>query len=458
MPAQQQIDREVFLARLRESGLCSAEQLAEIRELAAGTAQGRAVAKLLVERGILTRFQAELLLAGRTDGFVLGQYRILDEIGRGGMGRVFKAEHQTMHRIVALKVLANNLTKSERNRQLFQREVRAAARLIHPNIVTAYDANQSGDRHYLVMEFVDGPNLQELVFERGPLPVGQACDFIRQAALGLQCAANLGMVHRDIKPANLLLQRAGNQYVVKILDFGLARLHEPPTEVRQSAGQDSIPAAEQAVMGTPDYLSPEQAKNLHNVDIRSDLYSLGCTMYYLLTGQVPFSGGTSLEKLVRHASEQAPFVHLLRPEVPIEVSAIVARLMAKDPDQRFQTPMELVKALEPFSDPAGDLPTLAAPQAISESPWASLLDDDPQAAHSTLPPQQTALTPISTGVTPNRLAHILKPKTRRRSLVESLLRLVTPFHKKWWIVAAVAGALLLGFLLGALALIIALKK
>ena len=200
------------------------------------TPRGRVVARALVEQGLLTKFQAELLLAGSTSGFLLGQYRILDQLGRGGMGRVFKAEHQTMNRVVALKVLSPHLLKTPKAQQMFQREVRAAARLVHPNIVTAYDANQIDDRYFLVMEFVDGPNLDQLVRERGPLPVGQACDFIRQAADGLQYAHELGMVHRDIKPANLLVQRSAGQpptfdrACVKILDFGLARLQSRDAE------------------------------------------------------------------------------------------------------------------------------------------------------------------------------------------------------------------------------------
>ena len=264
--ATQHIDRDTFITRLRASGLLGEEELSRATELAVGDRRGKALARALVESGTLTRFQAEMVYRGRTSGFLLGQYRVLDQLGRGGMGRVFKAEHQTMDRIVALKVLAPELMKTERARKLFEREVRAAARLVHPNIVTAYDANQSGDRHYLVMEFVDGPNLQELVRERGPLPIGQACDFIRQAALGLQFAHSLGMVHRDIKPANLLVHRAPEHIcVVKVLDFGLARLHEPAADT--DAGHDSVPAIEAQVMGTPDYLSPEQARNLHKAQL-----------------------------------------------------------------------------------------------------------------------------------------------------------------------------------------------
>src|SRR5262245_796295 len=346
--ATQQISRETFLERLRASGLLSEEQLARAAELATKDDRGKTVARALIEQGLLTRFQAEMVYRGRTDGFTLGQYRILDRIGRGGMGRVFKAEHQTMNRVVALKVLAPDLMKTERARKLFEREVRAAAKLDHPNIVRAYDANQVGERHYLVMEFVDGPNLHELVKERGGLSVGQSCDFIRQAALGLQFAHELGMVHRDIKPANLLVHRGpGHHCVVKVLDFGLARLHEPPPDT--DVDQDSLPAVEQQVMGTPDYLSPEQSRNLHKVDIRSDLYSLGCTFYYLLTGDVPFPGGTTLEKLLRHGSEEAKPVHLVRPDVSPQVSGMVAKLMAKRPEDRYQTPAELAQALSPYA-------------------------------------------------------------------------------------------------------------
>src|SRR5713101_9320882 len=219
---------------------------------------------------------------------------------------------------------------------------------MHPNIVTAYDANQIGDRHYMVMEFVDGPNLEQLVREHGPLPVGQACDFVRQAANGLQFALENHMVHRDIKPANLLVQRAGgsardSQCVVKILDFGLARLHQRSPE--DEPGSNTILTKENTVMGTPDYVSPEQARDLHKVDIRSDLYSLGCTFYYLLTGQVPFPGGNTVDKLIRHNTDQAPPLEERRPDLPKNIAQIVRKLMAKIPADRFQTPDELMEAL-----------------------------------------------------------------------------------------------------------------
>jgi serine/threonine protein kinase len=343
------MDRKTFLAHLRQSQLIGVQELRALKPRLPRTDRGRVIARTLVEWGLLTKFQAELLLAGRTHGFILGQYRILDQLGQGGMGRVFKAVHQTMNRVVAVKVLAPQLVTTEKARRLFQREVRAAARLIHPNIVTAYDANQIGDRHFLVMEYVDGPNLEQLVRQHGPLPVDLACDLVRQVAAGLQYAHEMGMVHRDIKPANVLLQTGGEHrdslLVAKILDFGLARLHEGESESAASA----VVGRPNVVMGTPDFLSPEQARSLHQVDIRSDLYSLGCTFYYLLSGQVPFPGSTTLEKLIRHSTEDPIPLEELRPEILSSVAEIVRRLMAKRPEDRFQSPAVLAAALAPFA-------------------------------------------------------------------------------------------------------------
>ena len=253
------------------------------------------------------------------------------------MGRVFKAEHRTMGRVVALKVLAPDLLRTDRAQEMFLREVRAAAQLVHPNIVTAYDANEIDGRFFLVMEFVDGPNLEQLVRQQGPLPVGRACDYVRQIAHGLQCAHLLGMVHRDVKPANILVQRRGlngdEVGLVKISDFGLARLHNPNAADKFDDHPGTILTKDNTVMGTPDYLSPEQARNLHKTDIRSDLYSLGCTFYFLLTGQVLFPGGSTLDKLIRHGTEKPPSVRDARPEVPEEVAAVLARLLAKHPSE-----------------------------------------------------------------------------------------------------------------------------
>ncbi len=371
------IDRQTFLANVRQSGLLSDGQVAPVLDTLPDSAPGRAVARALVGAGLLTRFQAERLLAGRVHGFLLGQYRILDELGRGGMGRVYRAEHRTMGRIVALKVLAPNVLQSGRALELFRREVRAIAQVVHPNIVTAYDANEEKGRHYLVLEYVDGPNLDQLVRKEGPLPVGQACDYIRQAANGLQCAHNAGMVHRDIKPANILVQWRGpgdgTAGLVKVGDFGLARLQAPADD--DPAHPGTILMRQNTVLGTPDFLSPEQARCLHKTDIRSDLYSLGCTFYFLLTGSVPFPGGSILDKLIRHSAEAPVPLSDFRSDVPPAVAAIVTRLMAKDPADRYQTPAELAAALEPFAV-SGPTPWAPPPAPLPDTDSHPTLTDE----------------------------------------------------------------------------------
>ena len=343
------LDRDQFVGLVLVSGLIAPDELDTLLADLPPTDRAKLVARHLVEKNALTVFQAERLLAGRSDGFVIGSYRILDVIGRGGMGRVYKAVHRTMGRVVALKILNPQLMTTERVRKLFAREVKAAGKLRHPNIVTAFDANQTGDRAYLVMEYVEGRTLQQWVRDHGPLPPAQACDFARQTALGLSAAHQQGMVHRDIKPANLLATKNDSlavqaDHTVKILDFGLARLGHPG-----NADDDSIQVAAETVMGTPDYLSPEQARSLSQTDARSDIYSLGCTLYFMLTGRPPFPGGSSLEKMVRHTTEDASPVSALRPEVSAEVSAIVARMMAKKPEDRFQTCDDVAAALLPHA-------------------------------------------------------------------------------------------------------------
>jgi serine/threonine-protein kinase len=430
------IDRQTFLEHLRRSKLLSDQEISAVVKRLPDSDRGRVVARALVEWGLITKFQAELLLVGRTNGFTLGQYRILDQIGTGGMGRVFRARHLTMDRIVALKVLAPQLVKTERARQLFQREAQAAGRLVHPNIVTAYDANQVDGRHYLVMEYVDGPNLDQLVRECGPLPVGLACDVVRQVANGLQCAFEREMVHRDIKPSNILVQRPGGNHpaqpcVAKILDFGLARLQGAADK---PGGGHTILTRANTIMGTPDYVSPEQARDMHLVDIRSDLYSLGCTFYYLLTGRVPFPGGTSMEKLVRQSSEEPMPVEELRPDVPLAVAAIVRRLMAKEPGDRFATPADLAAALEPLSRPGpaadkatgGPTPLLGDTDGLSADPGDWIEDasggtsDEASAMDATLPPDLSP-TPLSALSLPSAVMSDGSPKGTQPRLMVTIL-------------------------------------
>jgi hypothetical protein len=283
------------------------------------------------------------------------RYRVLQLLGSGGMGAVYHAEHRRMERQVALKVLSAELTKRPALVERFQREVKAAAMLTHANIVTAYDADQAGDIHFLVMEFVAGLSLAQRVQQQGPLPVTEACHYVRQAALGLQHAYERGMVHRDIKPHNLMLTPGGQ---VKILDFGLARL------VRETAATDTAlePAghAECAaseltevgvLMGTADFIAPEQAADPRQADIRADIYSLGCTLYYLLAGHAPFPEGTALDKLRAHAERAPASLAQRRPDVPAGLARVVDRMMAKAPDLRYPTPAAVAEALLPFASP-----------------------------------------------------------------------------------------------------------
>lgn len=379
--ASAQTDRDTFLHNLRLSRLLGADEYRRAVDRHGKLATASDVAKGLIKDRLLTKFQAKMLLAGRASGFFLGPYRILDVLGRGGMGRVYKALHSPMNRTVALKVLVPNVVKTEKARALFQREVEAAAQLHHPNIVVAYDAGAVDGRHFLAMEYVEGPNLETLVRKHGPLPVGAACGLMVQAAAALQHAHTRGMVHRDIKPANLVLSEEPAASTplptLKVLDFGLARLGHASA----AAGGQTIVTTGNVVMGTPDFLSPEQSKDLHKVDGRTDLYSLGATLYYLLSGRVPFPGGSSLDKLLRHHAEEPAPLEDLRPEVPLAVIRIVRRLMAKKPDDRFQTAQQLIDALAPYVAPTWDAAPVATAAVPTERKPGIGLDDD-TAPHS----------------------------------------------------------------------------
>jgi uncharacterized protein (TIGR03067 family) len=273
------------------------------------------------------------------------RYEVLGLIGKGGMGDVYKARHRKMERTVALKVINRELVRKTEAVDRFHREVKAAAQLSHPNIVTSHDADQAGDFHFLVMEYVDGVDLSHIVKDRGALPVAEACDYIRQAAIGLQHAHERGMVHRDIKPHNLMVTQDGT---VKILDFGLASLAPEALPASGSIETRSELTAAGAIMGTPDFISPEQANDARQVDIRSDIYSLGATLYYLLSGQPPFAEGSVMHKLKSHAHAEPEPLESLRNDVPPELVAVVTKMTAKDPAERYLTPSEVADALESF--------------------------------------------------------------------------------------------------------------
>jgi serine/threonine protein kinase len=341
-----QLTLAAFVAFLRDKQLLTPTQGAELPQLQSQFPDVRGLARELVQRHWLTPYQANQLLQGNGADLVLGPYRFLERLGEGGMGQVFKARHVRMNRMVALKVIHKDFLGGHKAVERFTREARAAAQLSHPNIVLVHDADEVLDRHFLAMEHVEGMDLGKLVKQSGPLPVGQACEFARQATLGLQHTHERGIVHRDIKPSNLIVTPAasGAAPVVKILDFGLARF-ESETE---GANKTRLTKIGQ-IMGTVDFIAPEQADNPRKADIRADIYSLGCTLFYLLTGQIPFPGGDMITKIAARLGEQPPSPRAYRPDIPPALESVMAKMMARHPGQRYQTPAEVAAALEPFA-------------------------------------------------------------------------------------------------------------
>src|SRR5262245_23311290 len=348
-----------LIEMLSHGRLLEPAQLEELtRSLPSRSADPVALARELIQRGWLTPYQINQLFQGHASDLLLGHYLLLERLGEGGMGQVFKARETRLGRVVALKILRKERIVKPDIIRRFHQEIQAAARLSHPNIVHAYDAEQIGDAHVFAMEYVEGIDLARLVKQSGPLPVAQACEYVRQAAVALQHIHEHGMVHRDIKPANLM--HDNHERVIKILDMGLVRLLD------DDSGESSVTKLTRlgVVMGTVDYISPEQALNSQRADIRSDLYSLGCTFYYLLTGRVPFPADEPMAKLLAHSCEQAVPVEQLRPDPPPRVVDIVHKLMAKHPDARHQTPAELVLDLAALTPP---------PNTVSPPPFPSPL-------------------------------------------------------------------------------------
>ncbi len=334
-----------FVAVLKQYHLLEAEQLAQVDGLAKSFADAKSLAGELIKRSWLTAYQVNQIFQGKVQELLLENYVILERIGEGGMGAVFKARQTYLNRLVAIKVIRKERVQNQDAVRRFHREVRAAAALNHPNIVRAYDAGEAKGVHFMVMEYVEGNDLSKLVKEKGPLPFEVACAYIRQAALGLQHAHEKGMVHRDIKPSNLLLQKpppgqTGIGPVVKILDLGLARIEHGSTDEHFSTLTETG-----AVMGTPSFMAPEQALSSKRVDIRADIYSLGCTFYYLLTGKAPFHGETIMELLLKHREVEADtVVHL-----PAPLQAVLRKMLAKKPEDRYQTPGEVAADLTPYA-------------------------------------------------------------------------------------------------------------
>jgi serine/threonine protein kinase len=302
----------------------------------------------LVRKRWLTPFQAREVLQGRAGELTLGSYVLVDRLGEGGMAVVFRGRHRLLDRIDALKIIRPECLNDPRALHCFQQEAEAVSRLSHPNVVTLYEAGQDHGRHFLALEYVDGIDLERLVRKGGPLPVPEACTYARQAALGLEHACEHGVVLRDVKPHNLL--RVAGTDLIKILDMGVALLRDQAGAGDRPAG----PPGGRSLMGTPDYVAPEQVRDPWAVDSRADIYSLGCTLYFLLAGRAPFKDLPLEEKLRCHQESALPSLEERRPDLPPELTEVIQRMTAKHPQDRYQTPLEAAWALEPFcQEPLG---------------------------------------------------------------------------------------------------------
>jgi serine/threonine protein kinase len=340
---------------LRQFRLLSPGQLEELSQNLREFPHPRILAQELLKAGWLTAFQLNQLFNGRGQDLVLGPYVLIERLGEGGAGAVYKARHVYMQRTVAIKFIRTDMTGNAEIVGRFYREITAVSQLAHPNVVLAHDAGPCGQTHFLAMEYVEGTDLQKLVTQSGRLAIDQACDYIRQAALGLQHMHERGLIHRDIKPGNLLVTQmegpngmagvhGGQSFpfgLVKVLDLGLARFDETFT----SEGDPLTIAGQGGLRGSADYLAPEQAVDFHTADIRADIYSLGCVFYFLLAGKPPFDGGSLALKLMRHQRNAPPPLEKVRGDLPRRLPPLIYKMLAKDPAHRYQTPGEVASAI-----------------------------------------------------------------------------------------------------------------
>jgi serine/threonine protein kinase len=357
-----------YLVCVRQSKLCEPPvldaYLDKLRSLNATPSDSVGFARRLVADGLLTKYQAEQLLMGRWNNFVIqGKYKILERLSAGSMSDVFICEHILMKRVVALKVLPAEQSGDPASVARFHREARASAKLKHQNVVTVFDVDSAGKHHFLVAEYIDGSDLERVVKVSGLMPFARAANYIRQAAEGLQHAHEMGMVHRDIKPGNLLLDRRGT---VKLLDLGLARLFQDETDglTRMADGH--------LMLGTLDYLAPEQAIDSHSVDIRADIYGLGATFYFLLAGEALFAGSSKAQKFVQHkVFSVGPIIRGV-PGLPERLALVVEKMLAKNPADRYQTPAEVAHALEPWTTVPVSVPSIQEMPKLSPRTRRSL--------------------------------------------------------------------------------------
>jgi serine/threonine protein kinase/WD40 repeat protein/tetratricopeptide (TPR) repeat protein len=352
-------DLAEFSRSLVDLGIIGAE---ELRSIAAATSEGvLGLSRALVQAGRLTPYQAAAVYQKKSRGLLIGNYIILDKIGQGGMGMVFKCRHRRLGRLGALKILPPSFARDRRAVLRFRREVEAAGRLRHPNVVAAVDADEDRGVQFLVMEYVEGRDLDHLVRDRGPMPLSQAIDCIIQAARGLEAAHAEGIVHRDIKPGNLMLDNTGT---VRVLDLGLARFVDAANPYGKSPGGRLTESG--MYMGTVDFMAPEQAEDSRRADHRADIYALGCSLYYLLTAHTPFDGPTVLKRLMAHLEQPAPSLRSKRPEAPAKLESVFQKMLAKRPEDRPQSMTELISLLEQCKAEAAKAPAVTTPKSKPE--------------------------------------------------------------------------------------------
>ena len=328
---------ETFLSQLSISGIVPEEKLKVVVSKKAGFADGEALARDMIKSRLLTKYQAEQILGGKGKSLTMGKYQLLEKIGAGGMGQVYKAFHCSTERIVAIKVILGKGKIDPTLIKRFEREVKAAARLVHTNIITVFDADQADGRIFMVMEYIKGDDLGEILRKKGQLSVSETVNYILQAAKGLKYAHDQGVIHRDIKPGNILVDSSGN---VKIVDMGLAKI-----EIKGDEEELSKLTADLSVMGTIDYMSPEQAESTKDVDSRADIYSLGATLYYLLMGEVLYPGKTIIQKILSHRESPIPSLRINRPDVPPSLDMIFTKMVAKNVADRYSSMEEVISAL-----------------------------------------------------------------------------------------------------------------
>ena len=343
-----------FIESLDASGLMSSAQTSVLREEHA-VADGETIASELVARGLLTEYQAEAICTDQVTHLVLGDYTIVDKIGEGGMGQVFKGLHKRLDRFAAIKILSSRALDDRKSIERFYQEVKIAAQITHPNIVITHDAGEHNGIHYLVMEYIDGQDIDTLLAEHGPLPVSEALSVTMQTAKGLEYAHRRQIVHRDIKPSNLLLDQQGH---VKILDMGLARMSGSTEQLEKTANERLTNPGQ--VMGTLDYMSPEQAENARIADARSDIYSLGCSVFRMLTGKVPYPSESVVESIMSHREATIPSLRTCCAEAPEWLDDVVRTCINKRPEDRYQSASELIRSMEQHLNTSGRVDGFAA--------------------------------------------------------------------------------------------------